>query len=250
MVLSNAAQEGKPSVSVIVPAFNEELNLVATVESIHKALEGKFSKYEVVIVNDGSRDDTGKIAETLAEQDSYLRVIHNPHNMGYGFTFMRGVEAASCEYVQLIPADGEIPTGSIETIANHIGMADMVIPYMLNFHIRPLGRRIISWGYTTLLNILFGMRLHYYNGPFVIRRNLIKTVPVNTSGFAFMASILLRLIKRKHTFVEVGIMLEPRQFGKSSLSLRKIASVVKSIARLFWDINIAQRLGKARYKLS
>ncbi len=89
----------------------------------------------------------------------------------------------------------------------------MIIPYMPNFRIRPLKRRIISWGYTALLNILFGLRLHYYNGPFVIRTDLLRTVPVNTRGFAFMASILLRLIKHKRTFVEVGMMIEPRHFG-------------------------------------
>lgn len=238
----------KTSVSVVVPAYNEAPSLAEVVQSIHKAYGDKFSEYEIIIVNDGSTDDTGKIAETLAEQDSHLRIIHNPHNMGYGFTFLRGVEAAGCEYVQLIPADGEIPTSSIETIASHIGTTDIVISYMLNFHIRPLPRRILSWGYTALLNILFGLRLHYYNGPSVIRSDLIKTVNVTTRGFAFQAIILLRLIKRKHSFVEVGIMLEPRQFGKSSLSLRKILSVVKTLAWLFWDIDIAERFRKAQQK--
>lgn len=240
------------SVSIVVLAFNEAPGLPTVVQSIHQALEGKFSEYEIIIVNDGSWDDTGKVAETLAKQDSRLRVIHNPHNMGCGFTFLRGAEAANYEYAWLIPGDGEITTNSIETIANQIGTADMVIPYVLNFGIRPLSRRIISWGYTALLNILFCMRLHYYNGPCVIKSNLIKTAPtVNSRGFTFLAPILLRLIKRKHTFVEIGITLQHRQFGKPSVSsIGNIFSALKTVSRLFWDINIAERLRKTQHQLS
>ncbi len=87
---SKASQKSKTSVSVVMPAFNEAQNLATTVESVHKAFGDKFAKYEIIVVNDGSRDDTGMIAEALAKQDSRLKVIHNPHNMGYGFTFLRG----------------------------------------------------------------------------------------------------------------------------------------------------------------
>jgi len=244
MALSETTQNAKPSVSVVVLAFNEEHNLEATVASLQRAVKGKFPEYEIVIVNDGSKDYTAKVAETLAEQDSHLRVIHNPRNMGCGFTFLRGVDAASYEYAWLIPGDGEITADSMETIANHIGTADMVIPYMLNFHIRPLSRRIVSWGYTALLNMLFAKRLRYYNGPCVVRSELIKKAPtVNSRGFTFMAPILLQLIKRKHTYVEVGIMVQPRYYGRPSVSsLWNILSAVKTVSWLFWDINILQRL--------
>jgi len=240
---SKAAGMRGTSVSTVMLAFNEARNLPSTVNSIRKTLESKFSKYEIIIVNDGSRDDTGRVAEDLARQNSHLKVIHNPQNMGCGFTFMRGVQAVSCQYAWLIPGDGEISAESIETIAKHIGTTDMVIPYALNSGIRPLSRRIISRGYTALLNILFVKRLHYYNGPCVIRSDLVKSVPtVNSRGFAFMAPILLRLIKRKHTYVEVGIKLQPRRYGRPSVgSLWNILSAVKTIAWLFWDINFGER---------
>ncbi len=241
MVPSKATHKGEPSVSIVVPAFDEAQNLAACIESIRKAVEDKAYEYEIIIINDGSRDDTGKVAETLAKQGSHIRVIHNPHNIGYGFAFMQGARAATYDYVQLVPGDNEIPTSSIETIASHLGTVDMVIPYLLNFRIRSLSRKIISWGYTAMLNVLFGLRLHYYNGPCAIRSDLIRTATVDTHGFAFMASILLQLIKQKYTFVEVGIILEPRHFGKSKLiSPRNILSVVKTVAWLFWDINIAR----------
>ena len=251
MARSNTTMKGDSSVSVVVPAFNEEQNLAATIESIHKALNDKFSRYEIIVVNDGSTDDTGKIADALAEQDPHLRVIHNPRNMGYGFSVLRGAGAADYEYVQLVPGDNEIPTPSIEAVSSKIGTADMVIPYMLNSRVRPFGRKVISWGFTVMMNVLFNMRLHYYNGPSAIRSDLLKTALVNTRGFAFQASILVQLIKQKRTFVEVGIILAPRRFGKSTMvSPKNLASVVKTIARLFWDTNITRRLRKPRYEHS
>ena len=248
MVPSKSNQQSNTTVSIVVPAFNEEQNLAATVESIRKAIEGKFSEYEIIIVNDGSKDGTGKLAESLTLQYPHLRVVHNPHNIGYGFTVMRGAREAKFEYVQLVPGDNEIPTHSIEAIANKIGTADLVIPYMINFRIRTFKRKAVSWVFTTLLNVSFAMRLHYYNGPCAMRTNLIKTVKVNTRGFAFMACILIQLIKRRHSFVEVGILLETRKFGKSTmLSAKNIASVLKTIAWLFWNINVSKRLIKTRY---
>ncbi|MBU2534891.1 MAG: glycosyltransferase family 2 protein [Chloroflexi bacterium] len=211
------------------------------IKSIHQALDGRIPKYEIIIVNDDSRDNTGQVAENLARQNSHLKVIHNVENRGCGFTFMSGVKAAKHEYVWLIPGDDEITTDSIETIANHIGKADMIIPYVLNFAIRPLSRRIVSWGYTALLNVLFWKKLHYYNGPCVIRTDLVKPMTtVNSRGFAFMAPILLRLMKQKHTYTEVGITLQNRRYGKASVNnLLNILSAIKMIAWLVWTMHLA-----------
>jgi len=244
---SDAIRPPYPTVSVVVPAFNEENNIAATVAAVRAAVEGKFADYEIVIVNDCSRDDTGKIAETLAKDDHHINVFHNNRNSGYGFTVMRGASVAKFEYVQLVPGDNEIPTASIAAVAEKIGTADMVIPYMLNFKIRSFERKTISWVFTTLLNVLFLMRLRYYNGPCAIKRELIQTVAVNTRGFAFMSCVLIQLIKRKHSFVEVGILLEPRQFGKSTMvSVKNITEVIRTIGWLFWHVNITRRLRRAQ----
>ena len=244
MALSKTTSRNNASVSIVVLAYNEAQNLPGAIESIHQALDGRIPKYEVIIVNDGSRDNTGQLAENLAKQNSHLKVIHNAKNRGCGFTFMSGVKAAKHEYVWLIPGDGEITSESITKIASNIGKADMIIPYVLNFKARPLSRRIISWGYTALLNTLFWKRLHYYNGPCVIRTDLVKLIPtVNSPGFAFMAPILLRLIKQKHTYIEVGITLQNRRYGRPSINqLFNIFSALRTVIWLFWDINVLNHI--------
>lgn len=243
MVLSEGIQSSRPAVSIVVLAFNEAENLATTVESIHRAVDDTLDTYEVVIVDDGSVDSTGEVAETLAKQDSRIKAVHNPANMGCGYSFRRGALAAGHEYVWLIPGDGEISAESIRTIADHVGCADMVVPYVLNRGIRPLSRRVVSWGYTALLNILFRKDLRYYNGPCVIRTDLVRAAcTVESRGFTFMAPMLLKLIGLKHTYVEVGIMLQPRVYGRPSVSSWwNILSAARTVGRLFWDINVVHR---------
>ena len=238
MGLSKKSRRGSGTVSVVILAYNEAGNLPKTVAAIHQAICDRFSAYEIIIVDDGSRDETGHIADNIAARDPRVVSLHNPKNMGCGYTFMRGAREAKCEYVWLIPGDGEIDRTAISVIAGHIGEADMVIPYVSNFRSRLLERRIVSWGYTTLVNILFFKRLHYYNGPCVFLTSQVKTLPtVKSRGFAFMAPIILRLMKRGCSYAEVKIELKPRLYGKPSISsLKNIFSALKTLMRLFPDI--------------
>lgn len=241
MVHSNLVDEENVSLSIIILAYNEEHNLPATIKSIHDSLQERISSYEIILVNDGSTDKTLTLCKSYADKDPTIRVLNNPKNMGCGYTFNHGVQAAKGTYLWLIPGDGEIGTNAMITIVDKLGTSDMVIPYVINFSTRPLIRRIISWGYTTLLNILFLKHLHYYNGPCIFRTSLAQSVPIaNSRGFAFMAPILLRLIKRGSTYTEVGIKLEPRLYGNPSINqLFNIFSTVKPLAGLFWELNVA-----------
>lgn len=240
---SSTGRSGQTTVSVVVLAYNEAKNLPAAISSIREAIEGRFAAYEIIIVDDGSRDETGQVADEIAAGDDRVVAVHNPQNMGCGYTFRRGVRQARYEYVWLVPGDGEIGREAMIAIAQRAGTADMIIPYVTNFNSRPLDRRIVSWGYTTLINILFWKRLRYYNGPCIIRTAPAKEVPaVNSRGFAFMAPILLRLMKRGCSYVEVGIQLQPRLHGKPSVgSMLNIFSALRTILWLFPDIHFREK---------
>ena len=238
---SECSAADKPSVSVIMPAFNEEGNLASSVESVRKAL-GQLRDFEVIIIDDCSHDATGRVADRLAQEDRRIVVVHNPRNMGLGYNYRKGVELARHDYTLMIPGDNEIPARSIEAIADKMGEPDMIIPYMLNSHIRPAGRRIISWLFVRTMNVLFGLHLRYFNGPCAIRSQALKTVPIDTNGFAYMAASLVRLMKRGHSYVQVGIWLQEREFGRSkALRPKNVASVAKTVLSLVLET----RLGSA-----
>jgi glycosyltransferase involved in cell wall biosynthesis len=230
------------SITVVVPAFNEEGNLADTIREITPLLERQFQDYEILIVNDGSSDRTGPIADELAARNPRIRVVHNPKNMGLGYNYKKGVALAVKDYVIMIPGDNEITGDSFEGMFKLLGRKDIVIPHTTNMEIRPLGRRILSRAYTLGMNLLFGLNLRYYNGTVIHKRALIQSVPIETDGFAYQAEALIRLIKKGHTYLETGMTLKQRGAGRSkALRLSNIARVLKAIGRLFVQI----RLGKS-----
>jgi glycosyltransferase involved in cell wall biosynthesis len=227
------------TISVIVPAYNEEGNLRNTVEGIEQILNGYFSEYEILIFNDCSTDHTGEIANALAERNPKIRVIHNSQNMGFGYNYVKGVEVAQKNYIMLIPGDNEISEESIGGICDRIGDADIIIPYTVNTWVRSFSRRVISRAFTNLVNLIAGLNLHYYNGPCIHRSDIIKSVQMTTFGYAYMASNLARLIKSGCNYVEIGMYLKPRKHGESkAFRIKNILRVLKTLSELFWDIRI------------
>ncbi|MFQ5466379.1 MAG: glycosyltransferase family 2 protein [Thermodesulfobacteriota bacterium] len=235
----------RPSISVIVPCLNEEANVRGAVESVKEALSstGRFGDFEILIFNDGSSDGTGRVADELAAAEKGVVAVHNPRNMGFGYNYTEGVRRASKEYVIMIPGDNEIPAEAIKTIFGRVGEADIVVPYTANTWVRPLSRRAVSRAFVILMNRLFGLRLAYYNGTCVIKSELLKQVPMKTWGFAYMAAILVRLIKSGATYVEVGVKIRQREAGATkAFRPRNIVSVASAIAALFRDVRIRGEL--------
>jgi glycosyltransferase involved in cell wall biosynthesis len=230
------------TLSVIIPALNEEGNLDAAVGAVLDAIGNRFTDYELLIFDDGSTDHTGKIADELAAGNSHIRVIHNGRNRGFGYNYSRGVELATKEYVVMFPGDNEVLGEAMEAIFDKIGSADIVVPYIANPAARGWPRRLISSTFVTLLNLLFGIRLRYYNGSCVHRRSLLLSTPAQTHGFAYMASILVRMIRSGRSYIEVPMPIQPRQHGRSTaLKLKNIISVLSALANLFWEVRVRDR---------
>jgi len=224
----------KPSISVIIPALNEEENIKSTIENVLEAINDKFSSYELIIFDDYSQDNTGNIADALANENSNIKVIHNEKTMGFGYNYKKGLSLSKNEYIALIPGDNEIAKESIKDIFNMVGRADIVIPYTINYKIRPLHRQILSGMYTFVLNFLFGLKLKYFNGPVVHKKKIIDSISIDTNSFAFQSEALVKLIKSGHNFVEVGMRLKRRDYGRSqALQPKNIISVCKAVLRLF-----------------
>ncbi len=230
------------TLSVIIPALNEEANLAGAVTTVLDAIDDRFTDYELLIFDDGSTDYTGKIADELAAGNPHIRVIHNPGNKGFGYNYSRGVELARMEYVTWFPGDNEAPGEGLLAILEAVGSTDIVVGYLSNPHVRTLARRFISATYVGLLNLLFGLRLLYYNGPSVHPRRLLLTGPMHTRGFACLAATLVRLVRSGHRYVEIPYPTGVRQHGRTkAFMLKNIVSVLGAIAGLFLEVRIRDR---------
>ena len=235
------------TLSVIIPALNEEDNLGGAVTTVLDAIGDKFTDYEVLILDDGSTDHTGEIADELATHNPRIRVIHNQRNMGLGSNYTRGVELARMDYVAWFPGDNEVPEQAVRTILDAIGSAEIIVPYIANPHVRAWSRRLISASFVRLLNLLFGLRLRYFNGPSVYSRTLLSSVPIQSSGFACFAALLIRLILSGHSYIEIAIPTGIRQHGRTkAFRLKNLVSIFSTIAGLSWDVYVRERHKYAR----
>lgn len=227
----------KLTISVIIPALNEENNIKSTVETVLYAIDGKFEDFEIIIFDDASTDNTLLKANELAGKYKEIKVIHNEKTMGLGYNYRKGVEIAKNEYVMMIPGDNEIEKESIKNMIDSIGKADIIASYSVNYWTRPKSRQIISKTFTKFINVLFCLNLKYYNGISIHKRELLNSIKITTCGFAYHSEILVRLIKSSKSYIELGIYLKQREYGKSkAFSFKNIISVLKTIIKLWLDI--------------
>jgi dolichol-phosphate mannosyltransferase len=228
------------SISVVVPALNEIDNLEPTVLTLLTALRATIDEYEIVIVDDGSTDGTGEVADRLTTEHLPVRAVHNESNMGIGYSYERGYRAASKEFLVYIPGDNTWPLDSCVELFSTLGHADVIVSYASNPEVRPRGRRILSRVYTGTLNTLFGHRMRYYNGLNVYPTEFLRRLPRMTVGFGFQAEVLLRSLGAGMSYVEIAVPIDERTAGHSkAVTCRNVMAVMRTVLRLWWELRIA-----------
>jgi dolichol-phosphate mannosyltransferase len=228
----------KPTLSIIVPALNEEPNIAGTVEEITAAVGDHLGDYEVLLINDGSTDRTGPIMDQLAAADPHVRVAHNPVNLGLGAAYKVGLSLARFDHVMLVPGDNCFARSSLALIFARVGDADITATYPVNPQVRDFFRRCVSSSFTYLISLVFGLGMRYYNGATVHRTRLVRRITITADSFAFQAEILIKLLRRGAGYVQVGVPIIERRAGQSAaLKPRNVARVLLGLVSIFVEVN-------------
>jgi len=135
------------SISIILPALSEEGNIEAAVKDIQSYFHSREEKYELIVINDGSTDSTGEIAERLAKENGSVRVIHHSINKGYGSALMEGFESSKYKYVFFTDSDRQFDIKGLDILLPLIktDAVEIIIGYRLKRQ-DPFIRRFLSWG--------------------------------------------------------------------------------------------------------
>ena len=222
------------SLSIIVPCYNEEGNVLSTLRDIEEAIAGVIDDYEIIVVNDASRDRTGEVIESYAKSHPRVRCLHHERNLGLGATFYQGLDRATKEYVMSVFGDNEITKESLRYLFGEVGKADILIPYLTNHNIRPRHRQIISWVFGRIMNTLTRRNIRYYNGPAIHRRENLLKLPTRNAGFAYMAEILTYLLDRGVSYLEIPYQMRYRHYGATTaFRLRNCVSVAMTLGSIF-----------------
>jgi len=221
--------------SVFFPAYNEEKNIAKVVSDARKVLNKIAVKWEIIIVDDGSKDKTYKIAKMIASKDKRIRVIRHEENRGYGGALKTGFSSANYEWIAFTDADGQFRFSEITKFIEKQNQtnADLVLGIRTN-RADPFGRRLATFFWSKLLpRILFGLKVSDYSCGFKMIRKKVyeKVLPLVGEEKVTQIEMLVKAQKLGFKFAEVGVKHYPRKFGRQTGANLKV--VLKSIKDLF-----------------
>ena len=226
-------------ITVIMPALNEEKNILSAVDGTLKALEDFDIKGEIIIVNDGSTDNTRDVAASIIKRDKCVRMISHRTSQGIGASFWDGVDNANGRTVIMIPGDNENNPWEILRYYRLLDHVDIIIPFIFNKGVRSLFRNTLSFIYRFIINSTFFVNLNYTNGTVLYRKSILKELNHRSNGFFFQTDILIRTIKEGYLFAEVPYKIGLRKEGISRAVLfPSLLKVVKGYFQLVRDIHI------------
>jgi len=232
------ADQGK-DISFFVPCYNEEENVVPTMETIRVAMAERSWSSEILVYDDASVDRTAENVEAYqsAHLETEVRLFRNQRRRGPGANYLKGAFAARGRHYMMVSGDNDTPLASLQVLLAQIGRADMVIPYLENMQERPWLRRVLSKTFTRLVGWVSGSHLPYYNGMVIHRTETVRRFQPRTAGFAYQAEILCQAVANGLSYVEVPIRTVPQRgaFTTSALRLPNVISVVGSLGRMLWD---------------
>ena len=160
------------SISIFFPCYDEEANVANTVSKAQAVLEKLGWDYELIIVDDGSADRTGKIADELAAANPRVRAVHHPQNRGYGGAVQSGIRASTKKLVFYTDGDGQFDISEMPPLVPLMEEYDIIACYRLNRR-DPWIRKFNAFCWTTLVNFVFGMRIRDVDFAFKLCRHQI-----------------------------------------------------------------------------
>lgn len=226
------------TLSVVVPAFNEDRNLEGAVGNV-LAVASELDAVEVLIVNDGSTDDSGSVADALAAQYPNVRALHHASNAGFAAAYRTGLAHATQAFITFVPGDNEVHLETLRDVFRAVGSADLIVPYHATPGNRTWQRRLLTKIAVVQVNFLFGWRLRYYQGPTVYPTVLARRLPITSRRFFFVTEMLVQALEAGHGFVEVGLRHQERVHGRSkAVAWRNILDAQALILKLWWVLRV------------
>jgi len=222
---------GQISISVFFPCHNEEGAIEELTRKTLEVLEEISGDYEVIIVNDGSTDATGEIADCLARENEHIKVVHHPHNRGYGGALQSGFRTAGKEWVFYTDGDGQFDIRELPGLLDLTDGYDIIACYRMNRQDRWL-RRLNGWAWNKLVGFVFGLKIRDIDCAFKLyRREIFDRIKMFSEGALIDTEILARAKQAGYSIVQRPVRHLPRQTGQQSGG--NILVILRAFGELF-----------------
>ena len=225
-------------ITVVYPAFNEEHSIRQTVLRSLDALRGLFSSFEVLVVNDGSRDSTGELADGLAREfPTQVRVLHNPRNLGQGASIINGMRDARGELVLHNGIDYPFDLNDLAKMLPLLERADIVVAARKARPGYSAYRKLASVTNIALIHLLFDVHLRDYNFVQLYRKEVWQRVPIESRSTAFLTpGLLIRAHDMGYRLAEVEVDYHARERGVATAgSPRVVLASIREMLAFWWQ---------------
>ncbi len=226
------------SLSMVLPAYNEEENIARAVRSADAALASTGLDYELIVVNDGSRDRTGEILRELAPRYPRLQIVEHFPNRGYGGALRAGFAAATGDWIFQSDADNQFDYAEIAGLIKLAPGRDAVIGYRAPRRDRFM-RRVNAWGWNMLIRLLFGRVARDVDCAFrIVRRSALESVSLTSDGAMISTELLVGLKARGFVLGEVRVTHFPREGGSpTGADLKVIVRAFRDLVRYRFELS-------------
>ncbi len=220
------------NISLFFPCYNEEDNIETTVKKALDVLRSLTDTFEIIVVDDGSSDQTEKIVRSLIKEEKRIKLIQHPRNRGYGAVLRTGLKNARYELICFTDADGQFDFSQIKKMLPLINDSDVVIGYRKkrrdSFH-----RLVNAKIYGLVIRLFFGLKVKDVDCGFkLFQKKVIDDIEIESQGALASAEILVKIKSKGYRIMEIGVDHFPRFAGKSTgANLRVIFKAAKELFR-------------------
>lgn len=220
--------------TISIPAYNDAPALESLVrESIHHASQ-VTDDFEVLVIDDGSRDDTPDVLRRICQTTPRVRVHTHPQNLGFGPTIREVFVLPRSQWVFFIPGDGQIPPSALSMLYSRREQADLLLGHRRH-RSDSWGRRLNSWCYNLAISLIARQRIRDVNSGGLLRRAALEGVALESRSAFIHAEIALEIVRHGGTLREIPIEHRPRTHGRGSGSkLPVILATVADLGRYLW----------------
>jgi glycosyltransferase involved in cell wall biosynthesis len=241
------AQEGsepgsiEPGLTIVVPALNEEGKIAQTVEELLSVLTTVPYPYEIILVNDGSRDQTGRLMDDLARDTPRMRVVHHTEPRGLGWMFQEFVRLARYDHLTLVAGDRSNTAEGLRRLFASVGSADLIVGYRTGQK-RTRSRSAISYCFQTTMCLLFGFGyVRDWTGMFVWPVKLVRELERVPSDNTYGVQVIVALTQRSISIRHVPVSQNPDKDNNSKVVSFKTAG---HVADMIWRLKVRPGLGR------
>lgn len=227
----------KPDISFFFPVYNDEATVRIVAHRAIELLEEVANQYEIIIVNDGSPDASGAIADQLAAENPKISVVHHPLNRGYGAAMKSGIAAARYDIICMVDGDNEYDVFDLKKMLAVRQYYMLIIAFRYK-KLYSTKRIFISFIYNTVLRLVFKSPFRDIStGIRLIHRAVVEDLELTSNSPFIGAELTLKSMLRGFPVGEVGIQTFPRDFGQgSATSFKNIVGTIKDIWRIRREI--------------